>query len=277
MDKLRCAKNWGLRDALMGLLSCRGALTVMRLSTQLLRNESSHARGNVSFSQQTGMHMAKVVSLKNEDNWSVARENGSTKERLLQVAKELFAQKGFHGASTREITQRASTNLSSLYFHWQSKENLYLAVYRQLFQELTVLAQEVTDLLEDGLHARKRLEEVIDPVTDRIFTFFDANRELARLNLHRVLEDSALAIQIEEEFENPLYHAVARCYQRLNEEGLVKISDPELLPFALESLLERYFASPVHVERSIGLNPQVLRLRLRNHFRETFLRLLKGD
>mgnify|MGYP003394188299 CR=1 FL=1 len=249
----------------------------MRLSTQVLRNESSHARGNVSFSQQTVMRMAKVVSLKNEDNWSVARENGSTKERLLQVAKELFAQKGFHGASTREITQRASTNLSSLYFHWQSKENLYLAVYRQLFQKLTVLAQEVTDLLEDGLHARKRLEEVIDPVTDRIFTFFDANRELARLNLHRVLEDGALAIQIEEEFENPLYHAVARCYQRLNEEGLVKISDPELLPFALESLLERYFASPVHVERSIGLNPEVLRMRLRNHFRETFLRLLKGD
>ena len=106
-------------------------------------------------------------------NWSVARQNGSTKERLLQVAKELFAQKGFHGASTREITQRAGTNLSSLYFHWQSKENLYLAVYRQLFQELTALAQEVTDLLEDGLHARRRLEEVIDPVTDRIFTFFD--------------------------------------------------------------------------------------------------------
>lgn len=249
----------------------------MRLSTQVLRIESSHAKGDVSFLQQTVMRMAKVVSLKSEDNWSVARQNGSTKERLLQVAKELFAQKGFHGASTREITQRASTNLSSLYFHWQSKENLYLAVYRQLFQELTALAQEVTDLLEDGLRARKRLEEVIDPVTDRIFTFFDANRELARLNLHRVLEDGALAIQIEEEFENPLYHAVARCYQRLNEEGLVRISDPELLPFALESLLERYFASPVHVERSIGLKPKVLRLRLRNHFRETFLRLLKGD
>ena len=85
-----------------------------------------------------------------------------------------------------------ATNLSSLYFHWQSKENLYLAVYRQLFQELTALAQEVTDLLEDGLHARKRLEEVIDPVTDRIFTFFDANRELARLNLHRVLRGRRL-------------------------------------------------------------------------------------
>lgn len=221
--------------------------------------------------------MAKVIPLKKEEDQVAEHESSSTKERLLQVAKELFAQKGFHGASTREITQRAKTNLSSLYFHWQSKENLYLAVYRQLFQELSALAQEVTDLLEDGLHDRKRLEEILDPVTDRIFTFFDANRELARLNLHRVLEDGALAIQIEEEFENPLYHAVARCYQRLTEEGLVKVSDPELLPFALESLLDRYFASPVHVERSLGLAPKALKMRLRNHFRETFLRLLKGD
>lgn len=249
----------------------------MNISTQVLRNKSSHAKGDALLSQQAVVCMAKVISLKTETALSVEQENSSTKERLLQVAKELFAQKGFHGASTREITQRANTNLSSLYFHWQSKENLYLAVYRQLFQELLALAQEVTDLLEDGLHVRKRLEEVLDPVTDRIFTFFDANPELARLNLHRVLEDGALAIQIEEEFENPLYHAVARCYQRLTEEGLVKVSDPELLPFALESLLDRYFASPVHVERSLGLAPKALKMRLRNHFRETFLRLLKGD
>jgi AcrR family transcriptional regulator len=221
--------------------------------------------------------MAKVISLKKEESRGVEQESSSTKERLLQVAKELFAQKGFHGTSTREITQRARTNLSSLYFHWQSKENLYLAVYRQLFQELAALAQEVTDLLEDGLRSRKRLEEVLDPVTDRIFTFFDANRELARLNLHRVLEDGALAVQIEEEFENPLYQAVARCYQRLTEEGLIKVKDPELLPFTLESLLDRYFASPVHVERTVGLKREALRVRLRTHFRETFVRLLKAD
>jgi AcrR family transcriptional regulator len=55
------------------------------------------------------------------------RDNHTTKERLLQVATALFAQKGFHGVSTREITRQARANLSSLYFHWRSKENLYLA------------------------------------------------------------------------------------------------------------------------------------------------------
>ncbi len=220
--------------------------------------------------------MARVVSLKKEER-DAAQDSGSTKDRLLQAAKELFAQKGFHGTSTREITQRAGTNLSSLYFHWQSKENLYIAVHRHLFQLLTELAQEVVTLLEDGLHAHRPLAEVVEPLADRVFAFFDTHRELARLHLHRVLDDGALAAQIEEELENPLYRAVARCYQRLTEEGLIKVADPELLPFSLESLLDRYFASPAHAERTVGLAQEALKVRLRNHFRETFLRLLKGD
>jgi hypothetical protein len=67
--------------------------------------------------------------------------------------------------------------------------------------------------------------------------------------------------------------------QRLTEEGPEKVSDPEFLPFALESLLERYFASPVHAERVTGLSPKALRMCLHNHFhfRETFLRLFRGE
>lgn len=85
-----------------------------------------------------------------------------------------------------------------------------------------------------------------------------------------------MAAQIEQEFENPLYQAMARCFQRLTEEGLVHVSDPELLPFSLENLLDRYFASPPHLERTLGLGREELRIRFRNYFRETFVRLLKG-
>lgn len=222
----------------------------------------------------TTLRMARVSSLKQE---RPGPDQDSTKERLLQAATELFAQKGFHGTSTREITQRAGTNLSSLYFHWHSKENLYLAVHRHLFQLLAELAREVVNLLEEGLLAHKPLPKVVEPLADRVFAFFDSHRELARLNLHRVLDDGALAARIEEELENPLYRAVARCYQRLTEEGLVKVTDPELLPFALESLLDRYFASPVHAQRTVGLAPQALEVRLRNHFRDMFLHLLTGE
>lgn len=202
-------------------------------------------------------------------------QNGSTKDRLLRAGMEVFAKKGFHGASTREITQLARTNLSGLHFHWRSKRELYIAVHRVLFQLWTEVALEVVNLLEQGLRSSMSLEEVMGPVTDRVFDFFEANQRLARLNLHRVLDDGRLTARIEKEFENPLYHAIGLCFRRLSEQGLIKVSEPELLPFSLETLMDHYFASPSHVERSLGVEGQQLRVRMRNHFRETFLRMLK--
>ncbi len=203
------------------------------------------------------------------------RQNGQAKERLLDAATELFARKGFHGTSTREITEQAGTNLSGLYFHWQSKAKLYVGVHRRLFEHLTEVSREIVKLLEQGLRSSQSLEQIMEAVTDRVFEFFGANPTLARLNLHRVLDEGTLTARIEKEFENPLYHAMALCYRRLTEEGMIKVGDPELLPFTLEAVLDRYFAGPAHLERSLGLKRDELLARMREHFRETFLRLLK--
>jgi len=203
-------------------------------------------------------------------------DSSSTKERLLQVAQELFAQKGFHATSTREITRRANTNVASLYFHWHTKENLYLAVYRRLFQQLTQVRQGMLELLEEGLRTHKSVAAVLSPIADRAFDFFAANPALARLNLHRLLEGGPLAVKVEQELENPLYQAAARVYQRLTEEGVMQVSDPEFLPFALEILLDLYFANPERLQRALGLRGMALRTRMRTHFRRTFVRLLAG-
>lgn len=203
-------------------------------------------------------------------------KSSPTKERLLQVAQELFAEKGFHATTTREITRRANTNVASLYFHWRSKENLYLAVYGRLFQRLTQMAQGFVDLLEEGLRAHTSLEAVIYPVADRFFDFFATNRDLTRLNLHRLLEGGPVAVQVEQKFENPLYHATALCYQRLTEEGLIQVSDPEFLPYSLEILLDLYFANPERLGRALKLKDTALRARMRTNFRGMFIRLLAG-
>ena len=51
-----------------------------------------------------------------------------TKERILQAAAEVFAERGFEGASTREIAAKAQVNISSLHYHWASKDALYIAI-----------------------------------------------------------------------------------------------------------------------------------------------------
>jgi AcrR family transcriptional regulator len=54
-----------------------------------------------------------------------------TRERLLDVAERVFAEQGFAGASVRAITDGAGANLGAVNYYFQSKENLYLEVFRR--------------------------------------------------------------------------------------------------------------------------------------------------
>ena len=48
-----------------------------------------------------------------------------TSAALLDAARELFAERGFDGASVRAITERAGVNLGAVTYHFGSKEALY--------------------------------------------------------------------------------------------------------------------------------------------------------
>jgi len=115
--------------------------------------------------------MRRATSLEKTEP-PVEPNGSSTKERLLQAAQKLFAQKGFHVASTREMTRQANTNVASLYYHWHTKEQPYLAVYRRLFHQLAQRRQGMLELLEEGLRTHKSAETLLYPIADRAFDFF---------------------------------------------------------------------------------------------------------
>lgn len=48
----------------------------------------------------------------------------ATKERLLEAAVKLFAERGFRGASVRAVTEAAGTSVSAANYHFGSKEEL---------------------------------------------------------------------------------------------------------------------------------------------------------
>lgn len=51
-----------------------------------------------------------------------------TKEKILNVAEQLFAESGFTGTSLRSVVRGANVNLSAVNYHFGSKEGLFHAV-----------------------------------------------------------------------------------------------------------------------------------------------------
>lgn len=53
----------------------------------------------------------------------------STKDRIIISALELFSEKGFDGASIRDIADRADVNIAAINYHYGSKENLIKSAF----------------------------------------------------------------------------------------------------------------------------------------------------
>ncbi len=60
----------------------------------------------------------------------------ATRTRLLEAATEVFAERGFRGATLREIAERAGANLAAANYYFRSKEGLYLEVARHQLEAL---------------------------------------------------------------------------------------------------------------------------------------------
>jgi AcrR family transcriptional regulator len=58
----------------------------------------------------------------------MARAKRTTKEKLMDAAEKLFARKGFHGTSLRDITGEAGVDLALVNYHFGGKKPLLAAV-----------------------------------------------------------------------------------------------------------------------------------------------------
>ncbi|MBW2107127.1 MAG: CerR family C-terminal domain-containing protein [Deltaproteobacteria bacterium] len=54
----------------------------------------------------------------------------TARERILDTAESLFAQRGFDGVTVRQITSAARCNLAAVNYHFGNKKSLYLEVFR---------------------------------------------------------------------------------------------------------------------------------------------------
>ena len=73
--------------------------------------------------------MVKFTKTKSPSGRSACQDRSErTRQRLIEVAADVFAELGFEGTSTRTIVERAQANLVSIPYYFGSKLGLYRAV-----------------------------------------------------------------------------------------------------------------------------------------------------
>ena len=67
----------------------------------------------------------------------MTRPSEHTRNSIIKSAIELFADKGFEGASVRAIVARARVNQAAINYHFDGKDGLYLEVLKMAFDAFT--------------------------------------------------------------------------------------------------------------------------------------------
>ena len=84
----------------------------------------------------------------------------SARKRVLRAARTLFAKRGYHNTTVREIAAHAHTNLASINYYFHSKDELYREVLSQSFRE--IISVEHADIAAgDECADRERLRSFI--------------------------------------------------------------------------------------------------------------------
>jgi AcrR family transcriptional regulator len=106
-------------------------------------------------------------------NRLTANEGGrgaDTRERLLDAAERIFAERGFEGASMRAVTQAAGTSVSAANYHFGSKEALLRATLLRRVGPLNERRLEQLDALEAEADGRPlKLETILDAFLRPVF------------------------------------------------------------------------------------------------------------
>jgi len=95
------------------------------------------------------------------------RPGVATRDRLLDAAGGIFAERGFANATVREICQRAGANIAAVNYHFGDKRGLYGAVFAYAHDCAGGLEQLQTELAT--LRPRDRLRRFIHGMLERQF------------------------------------------------------------------------------------------------------------
>jgi AcrR family transcriptional regulator len=107
-----------------------------------------------------------------------ARMTGTQRrEQLLDVSRQLFAEKGFEGTSVEEVAARAQVSKPVVYEHFGGKEGMYAVV---VDREIQALTGALTGALKAGGHPQALVERTAMALFDYIESSTDGFRILVR-------------------------------------------------------------------------------------------------
>lgn len=132
------------------------------------------------------------------------KDPGSMKAKILNSARMLFAEYGYHGVTTRMIAKEVAIDISTLHYHWGDKENLYEAVITDLNDEIEEHLKKIEKVVR-GKSLAFRLEVAIDVMCDYLFNNPAAGKLVMFSHFQKTRPDGISDLRLAQQISNIAY------------------------------------------------------------------------
>ena len=181
-------------------------------------------------------------------------EKDKSKQRILDSATKLFAQKGYDGVGIREICKEANANICMISYFWGGKQELYKGIVDNLIEKQTEYAKSFLNLeVEPAELSKQEQIDLLYSVLDKAIEFLYGG--LISDDLFRFLLQAQQSRSIE--LTSPVFIYVRKLIgaifnKDMNDKDIIfktvfimsQINSPKILPaFSLSLLNQDTFTS----------------------------------
>ena len=136
-----------------------------------------------------------------------------SRDEILKAAMHLFANRGFHETSMSEVAREAHVSKALIFWHFKTKEELFVAVLNRLLEPYFIDFAEEAGVLDERAQIKKLVEFYLDFVRD--------NASSVRFFLAQMLHDQRFSESLNEQvlkiysgYRGMLVELIARAQQK---------------------------------------------------------------
>ena len=189
----------------------------------------------------------------------------NTKDRILEAAIELFAEKGFSEVSVREITRAVGIKESSMYNHFESKQQILDEIFEFLkrqFDAMTIPEEAAAEMI-----ANLTPEGFMD-LSIQSFQMYLGNPLFVKiwriLSIERFTNLRARELFNKHFMDEPIEYQ-ARVFEALMERGAMKKQNPRLLAREFFSYILFIYFRYIETDRNVNINSPEFHEMIKEH------------
>jgi TetR/AcrR family transcriptional regulator len=157
--------------------------------------------------------------------------------QLIEAALNLFSEKGFDGATTKEIAAAAGVTEAVIFRHFPTKQALYQAVLESEFG-----CPDIEKWMAEAQASMDRNDDrgLFRAIAAAIIESYRGDPRMERVMLFAALEGNNQALKHYRDFCLPLFEVLRDYIVRRQREGALAAHDPGAILSAISGMAQRY-------------------------------------